>query len=156
MSLHPNLEQLAGLVGSWAGQGHGEYPTISEFDYREEISFVDIGKPFLAYTQRTWAADDRPMHTETGYLRAPAAGRVEFVLAQPTGQTESGEGTLRAGDDGFEIELVADVTNTSTAKQVDSTVRRYRLSGDRLETSFDMAAVGQPMTRHLTSELTRQ
>lgn len=157
MTLHPNLDQLAALIGTWAGQGHGEYPTIASFDYREEISFVDIGKPFLVYTQRTWATTDgRPMHTETGYLRAPEPGRVEFVLAQPTGQTESGEGTLTSTDDELLLEFEAVVTNTSSAKQVDATARRYRLAGDQLSTSFDMAAVGQPMVRHLTAELTRQ
>lgn len=156
MALHPNLEPLADLIGSWAGDGHGEYPTINDFDYREEITFADVGKPFLVYTQRTWNASGAPMHTETGYLRAPAPGRVEFVLAQPTGQTESGEGTLTMDGDVLAISLEATVTNTATAKQVDATRRGYRLVGDELLTHFDMAAVGQPMTRHLTSTLARQ
>lgn len=156
MALHPNLEPLADLIGSWAGDGHGEYPTINDFDYREEITFADVGKPFLVYTQRTWNAAGAPMHTETGYLRAPAPGRVEFVLAQPTGQTESGEGMLRVDEGVLQLSLEATVTNTSTAKQVDATRRGYRLVGDELLTHFDMAAVGQEMTRHLTSTLARQ
>lgn len=156
MALHPNLEPLADLVGTWAGPGHGEYPTITAFDYREELTFQDVGKPFLKYQQLTWAADDgRPMHTEVGFLRVVGGDRVEFVLAQPTGQTESAEGTLAVVDGAVVVELAARVINTATAKQVDATVRRYRLSGEVLETSFDMAAVGQPLIRHLTSTLSR-
>ena len=52
------------------------------------------------------------MHTETGFLRVSAEGIVEFVLAQPTGQTELAEGALEAGPDGFSCELRSRVMNS--------------------------------------------
>ncbi|MDJ1371856.1 hypothetical protein C7K25_10840, partial [Gulosibacter molinativorax] len=67
MATHPSLEPLAGLIGEWRGTGQGDYPTIPSFRYLEELSFHDIGTPFLVYTQRTWGQHGQPMHTETGY-----------------------------------------------------------------------------------------
>ena len=155
MALHPNLASVAPLIGVWTGQGLGEYPTINDFGYTEELTFADIGKPFLTYRQRTWGLDGNPMHTETGFLRVPAEGIVELTLAQPTGQVELAEGRLSLEGDAVLLELDARVLNTGTAKVVDATRRSYRLSGDELDTTFDMAAVGQPLARHLGSRLTR-
>ena len=153
MTLAPNLQPVVPLLGTWRGEGHGHYPTIRDFDYTEELSFTDIGKPFLVYLQRTWATDGRPMHTETGYLRLPGEGRAELVLAQPTGQTELCQGTITSTADGIVLELSSTVVNSASAKQVDATERRYEVAGDRLSTRFAMAAVGQSMGNHLSSKL---
>ena len=57
--------------------------------------------------------------------------------------------------DSLVLEFQARVANSATAKQVDATRRRYELTGDRLVTTFAMAAVGQPMTHHLHSDMRR-
>lgn len=155
MDLHPNLEPIARLIGVWHGRGHGEYPTIQSFDYTEELIFEDIGKPFLAYRQRTWSPTGSPMHTETGFLRVPSPDRVEFVLAQPTGQTELAEGVLERTASGVDLRLRSQIVNSSSAKHVDATEREYRLERDELVTNFAMAAVGVTMTHHLSSTLER-
>ena len=155
MSLHPSLEPLVLLVGSWRGAGKGEYPTIDSFDYTEEVTFTDVGKPFLVYTQRTWSPEGRPLHVETGYLRVVKYEAVEFVLAQPTGQSELAEGGIDLHEAGFTIDLRSRIMNAASAKQVDATERRIHLDGDTLTTSFAMAAVGVPMTHHLAATLTR-
>ena len=54
MTMHADLGELAFLIGTWKGGGHGDYPTIDAFDYLEEISFTPLGpKPALVYTQKT-------------------------------------------------------------------------------------------------------
>src|SRR4051812_14828215 len=87
--LHPNLEELAPLLGTWVGRGAGEYPTIQPFEYLEEVVFTHVGKPFLVYRQKTKSvADGKPLHAEAGFLRVPQPGHVELVLAHPSGITE--------------------------------------------------------------------
>lgn len=153
--LHPGIAALAPLLGTWAGRGHGEYPTIDAFDYVEEITFGHTGKPFLAYTQRTRSPDGAPLHAESGYLRMPAPGRAEFIVAQPTGVTEIDEGTVGIGDD-IRIELAStSVELSSTAKTVTAVRRSFRIIGDELTYTVQMSAAGQPMTHHLAATLHR-
>lgn len=104
-ALHPGIAILAPLVGTWTGRGSGDYPTIDDFAYLEDVTFSHVGKPFLSYTQRTRSDDGAPMHSETGYLRVPEAGRIELVIAQPSGITEVDEGTVRSDGGALRIEL---------------------------------------------------
>ena len=155
--LHPDVAVLAPLLGTWAGRGSGEYPTIEPFSYLEEVKFGHVGKPFLSYAQRTKSVDDgRPMHAETGYLRVPGPGRIEWVLAHPTGLTEVLEGTLSAIDDVLELELAAtSIGQTSSAKDVATLARSFRIVGSELNYAVRMGAVGQPLQHHLGATLTR-
>jgi THAP4-like, heme-binding beta-barrel domain len=151
--LHPDTEALSFLLGQWSGEGRGSYPTIEDFAYREEVTFGHVGKPFLAYTQRTWAMDDgRPLHSETGYLRPQPNDRLELVLALPSGQVEMDEGTRRGGH----IELTSTlVAGTPSAKEVTEIRRVLDVEGDTLRYQVEMAAVGQPRQLHLEAELGR-
>ena len=154
-TIAPNLTPVSALLGTWEGEGAGSYPTIADFSYSEEITFTDVGKPFLHYVQKTRGPSGAPMHTETGYLRVPGDGTAEFVLAQPTGQTELCEGTVHVAGDTVVLEFRSSLLNSATAKQVTSTHRRYEFVGDTVTSTFAMAAVGQPMTHHLRSQLRR-
>lgn len=155
--LHPSLAPIAFLLGEWEGPGEGEYPTIEPFAYTEHLSFGHVGKPFLAYLQRTWAADGSPMHTETGYLRVVGSATdgstghaVEMLIAQPTGITEVLIGTV----DDRAMALRSDaVTLAPTAKRVDATSRTLRVAGGVLTVEMSMAATGLPLTHHLRSVL---
>jgi hypothetical protein len=156
--LHPDVAALAPLLGTWSGDGAGEYPTIAPFGYWEEITLAHVGKPFLAYRQRTTARDDgRPLHAETGYVRTPSPGRIELVIAHPTGIAEVAEGAIQI--DGARITInVATTTigRTASAKEVTALRRTFRIDGDTLDYDVDMAAVGLPLQHHLAAHLTRQ
>ncbi|BDT88257.1 FABP family protein [Nocardia cyriacigeorgica] len=154
---HPDIAPLAPLLGTWRGNGHGEYPTIEPFDYLEEIHFGHIGRPFLTYRQRTRAADDnRPLHAETGYLRCPRPDRVELILAHPTGITEICEGTLSITSDEIRIEFEStNIGLSTTAKRVTALGRSIRQSGDVIDYTLRMAAVGEPLQHHLAATLRR-
>lgn len=156
--LHPAIAVLAPLLGTWAGTGDGEYPTIEPFAYLEEITFAHVGKPFLAYSQRTRAADDgRPLHAETGYLRVPSPGRVEWVLSHPTGITEIEEGTLAVGEHTCDMELAATTIGlTASAKSVTALARSIHVEGDVLNYRVQMGAVGLPLQHHLAARLHRK
>lgn len=177
--LHPDLADLAPLLGEWSGQGSGSYPTIAPFDYAEAIVFGHTGKAFLTYVQRTRALDDgRALHGEAGFLRPAGRGRVELVVAQPTGVVEVDEGVVAVGEgraeSGVEAGVEADegepgrpsgglslvlrsrtVGTTTSAKEVTAVERTLALEGDVLRTTLAMAAVGHPLTHHLASQLHR-
>lgn len=158
--LHPGIAGLAPLLGTWTGSGRGEYPTIESFGYTEEISFSHNGKPFLIYTQRTRSEAGAPLHAECAYLRTPAPGRVELVLAHPTGITEIDEGTVTEHDAKHGSELAIDLRSTTigrtaTAKDVAALSRSIRIVGDELTYTIAMAAVGQPLQHHLAATLRR-
>lgn len=154
-ALHPDLEPVVGLLGTWRGEGDGEYPTIDAFRYGEELAFEHVGDAFLAYRQSSWLLDDErtPLHLERGFLRPGAdEGSWELTLAHPLGLTEVAHGRLDGADLVF---ASTSIGHTDTGSAVSGLERRYRLEGDRLTYELDMAMDETSMTRHLAAELHR-
>ena len=151
--LHPVCAPLAFLLGTWQGTGTGVYPTIEHFSYAEEVSFTHVGKPFVAYVQKTRdAGTGLPLHAEAGYLRPQGDGRLELLMVQPSGIAELLEGTV----EGRDIQLTSTaVTGTASAKPVTATERRFWVDGEVLHSSVAMAAMGLELQHHLVSELYR-
>ncbi len=155
--LHPNCGPVAWLLGTWRGNGHGDYPTIEKFTYGQELIFTHDGRPFFHYMARSWLTDDagekvRDAAIETGFLRCPEPGRVEFLLTHSSGISELWMGSAENG----QLDLVTDaVLRTETAKEVGGGKRLYgNVEGDLLY-AYDMAAVGQPLQPHLWARLKR-
>ena len=156
--LHPLNAALIPLLGAWQGPGEGAYPTIDPFSYGETLTFGHVGKPFVAMTQRT---KDRtsgvPLHAEAGYLRPQGDGTIELVLTQPSGIVEILTGAVGETEAGVDIDLTSVGVHLSpSAKLVRETRRRYVVEGDTLTCDFWMAAMGEPLTHHLSSVLRRQ
>ena len=150
---HPRVEIASRIVGTWQGAGHGLTPR--PFDYSDTWEFVDIGKPFLCFVERT-TRDGAPAHTESGYLRfVDELGTVEIVASLPTGQTELGTGSVLVEGDVLTLVTEAAVQSTPTATQVTRLVRTFTLSGDTLDYRLDMDWAGGSQERHLSSTMTR-
>ncbi|MGI9621899.1 MAG: FABP family protein, partial [Acidimicrobiales bacterium] len=119
----------------------------------EVASFSHVGKPFIAYVQRTRdAIDGSPLHSETGYLRPVGDGQAEFVIAQPTGIVEmldveiSGTALLMSS---------AQVFGTPTAMSVDAVRRQVSVARNEMTYAVQMAAEGTSMSPHLEAVLSR-
>jgi hypothetical protein len=154
--LHPDVVPIAFLLGHWQGNGHGDYPTIEKFEFRQEAGFTHDGRPFLHYLSRTWLLDDegndvRPLALETGFFR-PKPDALEVVFSHPTGYAEVYYGQV----DGAKIEMATDaVVRTATAKEYSGGHRLYGLVEGDLLWTYDMAAMGQPLQPHIWARLKR-
>jgi hypothetical protein len=148
--VHPAIEPIAFLLGTWHGSGNGDYPTIEPFVYEETVTFEQFGKPFIAYMQRTRGADGAPLHTETGYIRVTDNGELELIISQPSGITEIHTGTR----DNSRLEFTSvSVSLSPTAKQIDRVGRVIEVAGDIMTNELMMSAVGEPYQWHLGAAL---
>lgn len=162
--LHPTLLGLLPLVGVWRGRGQGGYPTIEGFHYAQEVTFSHDGRPFLHYESRSWLIEEdctpiRPAFREIGWWRPVTAkdgtDELEVLLSSPTGIMELYVGRVLSMSPP-KIELVTDaVVRTVTAKEVTAGQRLYGIIDGALMYAQEMAAVGQPLSPHLSARLLR-
>ncbi|KAJ0041829.1 UPF0678 fatty acid-binding protein-like protein At1g79260 [Pistacia vera] len=150
MQIHPAIAPLSYLLGTWRGQGEGGFPTINSFHYGEELHFSHSGKPFLAYSQKTWKlSSGEPMHAETGYWRPKPDGSIEVVIAQSTGLVEVQKGTYTAEDKTIKLksELVG---NASKVKEIS---RVFELVNGDLSYVVQMSTNLTSLQQHLKAVL---
>lgn len=158
-NIHPNCARLAWLIGTWAGNGHGEYPTIEPFQFGQELIFQQDGRPFIHYLSRSWITDAegtvlREAAQETGFLRPQPDGSLEWVLTHNTGFVEIYYGELHPEQPRFEVVTDA-VARTGTAKDYTAGKRLYGYVNGDLLYAFDMAAMGQELQPHTHAQLKR-
>ena len=155
--LHPDLNPLAWLVGTWRGKGHGEYPTIAPFQFISETVFNHDGRPFLNYFSRSWIIDDdgeiiRPGASEAGFWRIKPNNVLEVVISHNTGITEGWLGHF----DGPKIQLVLDRGYVApSAHEIGAGERLYGLVHGELFTSTDISRDGFPIQAYTWATLPR-
>ena len=164
-ALPTELAALSWLIGLWVGVGTGQYPTIDDFRFGQEVSFSTDGRPFLSYVSRSWLLDDdgnrvKPLAAESGFLRPGPGNTVELQLSHSTGYAEIWYGKVeitgieQARITGARAELRTDlVARTETAKDYSEGHRLYGLVDGRLLWTFDMSAMGHPLSNHLAATL---
>ncbi len=159
-NLHPDCAPIAWLLGTWQGNGHGDYPTIDAFQFGQECIFTHDGRPFFHYLSRAWIVDDegvkvRDAAIETGFIRSKSDGSLEWLLTHNTGFAEIWIGEAEIGTPRLEVTTDA-VARTETAKEMTGGHRMYGMVGGDLMWAYDMAAAGQSLQPHLWGRLVRQ
>lgn len=156
-TMHPDLAPLAWLIGRWEGAGVLGYPTIESHNFGQEVTVTHDGRPFLQWESRAWILDQdgtklRPSGTELGFWRPLPDNEVELLLTHPTGIVEMYVGTTSPA----KVELRTDgVMRSPHAKEYTAGHRLYGLVNSNLMWAMDMAAMGHPLTSHLSAELKR-
>ncbi len=160
--LNPDCGPIAWLLGTWHGNGHGDYPTIDKFEFEQELIFTHDGRPFFHYMAQSWVIDPetkervRPGEMETGFIRStliePGKAKIEAVLAHNIGIADVWYG--EAGDGKIELATLG-VGRTETAKEVTAGHRLYGNVNGQLLYAFDMKAMGQELQPHLWAQLDR-
>ncbi|WP_375482123.1 FABP family protein [uncultured Jatrophihabitans sp.] len=157
--VHDALLAVLPLVGTWRGTGTGAVPDEDrEFRYAQRVEFVHDGRPFLAYSSRSWLVDDaggliRLAWRESGFWRlGTGPDDVEVVLASNTGQTLVLTGA--AGDQEWQLESTS-VVGTPTSVPVDGERRFYAVRGNDLLYATELAPGGHAFVPHLNARLSR-
>jgi hypothetical protein len=171
--LHPLVEHLRSILGTWRGSGEGSFPTLSaSFRYSEEVCFeaVHPSKPVIAYSHRTAHADSgAPMHRESGFLKMLPDDKFIWTVAQATGMAEVADGSWDAAK-GELLKRIANYnyndiqsgalctasTQIAGADKVTNVHREYIFNESSLSYTISMATkqVSQ-LTVHLTAALVR-
>jgi hypothetical protein len=146
------------IEGTWRGEGRGEYPEVTSFDYRETLIFTRRDNKSLAYEQRAQKRYDGQTewlvsHWESGFIRILENGTLEMVSAQ-IGRSEVLIGSVETRDRIIRIHFVSK-TITNDPRMISST-RILELEGDslRYEMAMHTTKVDQ-LTPHLIITLQR-
>jgi hypothetical protein len=159
-NIHPLCARLAWILGTWAGNGHGEYDGIDDFEFGQELLFQQDGRPFIHFMSRSWIVDSEGNHVreaaqETGFIRPQEDGILEVVMTHNTGFVEIWHGALDPDAPRFEIVTDA-VARTGSAKEYTGGKRLYGYVNGDLLYAFDMAAMGKSLQPHTHAQLVRQ
>jgi hypothetical protein len=146
------------LEGTWAGEGRGQFPGVTSFEYRETLTFTRRDENTLAYEQRTQKHYDGQTawlesHWENGFIRILEYGELELVSAQ-IGRSEVLVGSIESTDAAFQIHFVS--KSIVNDPRMVSSERSFELEEDILRYEMRMHTTKvEQLTPHLKIELRR-
>src|SRR6266498_501258 len=147
------------LEGTWKGEGRGQFPTVTSFDYHETLVFTRRDEKILAYEQRTQKLYDGQTeylqsHWESGFISILENNDLQLVNIQIGGRSEILVGTIESIDAMFRIHFVS--KTLSNDPRMISSARTFELEGDTLRYEMEMQTtkVNHP-TPHLKIILER-
>jgi hypothetical protein len=166
------LAQLKRLLGTWQGEGQGQFPspTVDDFNYRETLEFRYRGEgiPYVTYEQSTELVDaeDRCIelsHWEAGILRPQADGSIVMSSAHDSTRVEVLKGAIESEDpDSGAFTLRLESTLHGNDPRMAASTREFVLSGDELRYRMSMATNTTEKTQavpdlalHLEAKLVR-
>jgi len=146
------------LAGTWTGEGRGQFPTVTSFDYRETLTFTRRDEKTLSYEQKTQKRYDGQTewlesHWEFGFIRILESGELEMTSAQ-IGRVEVLTGKIETQGDITRIHFVSK-TITNDPRMI-SSARMFELDGDNLRYEMEMHTTAvEQSTKHLEISLQR-
>lgn len=151
------MELLRALVGKWCGNGVAEFPTISTYEYREELTFAaNQTQPVLHFEQRTWkkleSGEFGPSHWESGFWRVLPGKEIVFLSAQIGGRVEVSRGVVEPTRDGFVLNMQS--TLVENDPRMGRTERKFVWQGKVFRYSMKMSTTAvSELTVHTHAEL---
>lgn len=149
---------LSLLEGTWTGEGRGEFPGVTSFDYREHLVLTRRDEISCAYEQRAQKRYDGQTewlgsHWESGFIRLLENSELELTSAQ-IGRTEVLVGTIETSGDVIRIHFISkSITNDP---RLVSSSRTFELQGDSLRYEMGMHTTKvEQLTPHLKIALQR-
>ena len=136
-----SIQVLDILEGTWRGEGRGQFPTVTSFDYRETLVFTRRDEKTLAYEQRTQKHYDGgteylQSHWESGFISILENDDLQLVNIQIGGRSEILVGTVESLDAMFRIHFVS--KTLSNDPRMISSARTFELEGDILRYEMEM------------------
>jgi hypothetical protein len=146
------------LEGAWTGEGRGEFPGVTSFDFRATLLFTRRDDKSLAYEQRAQKRYDgqtewRTSHWESGFIRVFENGALELISAQ-IGRSEILIGSVELLDNIVRIPFVS--KTIANDPRMISSRRMFELDGDTLRYEMEMHTTKvERLTPHLKISLQR-
>jgi len=129
------------LEGTWRGDGRGQFPGVTSFDYRETLIFTRRDEKLLAYQQRAQKLYDGQTeylqsHWENGFISILENNDLQLVNIQIGGRNEVLVGTIESLDAVIRVHFVSKALNNDPRMM--SSARTFELEGDTLRYAMEM------------------